>query len=177
MTVLSVEMDEAAKYDWLHLAVTTLRDVDLLKDMISKGACVNLPENNPKCFVCSPLMQCVEYDFVEGISVLVKGGAEVDFQSPLCPYKATALHRAVQKDNLPIVTELMSNGADPYRLVKGFSSSLNGQPFSWDVDCFDFAEFCGSDGMKSYFRKYKVCGQIMVTCTCFAIDLSVLICP
>ena len=68
--------------------------------------------------------------------------------------KATPLHRAVQEDNLPIVKELMSYGADPYCLVKVFSS-LNGKLFSWD--CFDFADFSSSDGMKSYLRKYKVC--------------------
>ena len=71
--MLSAELDEAAKYDWLHVAITTLRDVGLLKDLISEGACVNMPENNPKSFVCSPLMQCVECDFVEGVSVLNGG--------------------------------------------------------------------------------------------------------
>ena len=168
--MLSVELDEAAKYGWLHVAITDLRDVGLLKDLISEGACVNMPENNPEGFVCSPLMQCVEYDFVEGMSVLVEGGAEVDFRSPLCPYKATPLHRAVQEDNLPIVKELMSYGADPYRLVTGLSS-LSGKPFSWD--CFDLAEFVDSDGMKSYLRKYKVCCLKLVCVLCVGCKWSV----
>ena len=168
--MLSVELDEAAKYDWLHVAITDLRDVGLLKDLISEGACVNMPENNPEGFVCSPLMQCVEYDFVEGVSVLVEGGAEVDFRSPLCPYKATPLHRAIQEDNLPIVKELMSYGADPYRLVMGFSS-FSGKPFSWD--CFDLAEFVDSDGMKSYLRKYKVCCLKLVCVLCVGCKWSV----
>ena len=100
----------------------------------------------------------------------MEGGAEVDFRSPLCPYKATPLHRAVQEDNLPIVKELMSHGADPYRLVTGLSS-LNGKPFSWD--CFDLAEFVDSDGMKSYLRKYKVCWLKLVCVLCVGCKWSV----
>ena len=152
MYVLPVELDEANKFDWLIFAITTLRDADLIKDLISEGACVNIPEDNPRRFEFSPLHMCADGDFVEGVAVLIGGGAEVDLRSSTGACNRTPLHHAVQEDNLPVVKELMSYGADPYCLLWGESHN---KPLSWD--CFELAEVHGSDKMKSYFRKCKVC--------------------
>ena len=44
------------KYDWLNIAITEFRDVDLMKEIISEGVCVNIPDPNPRGFEVKMLL-------------------------------------------------------------------------------------------------------------------------
>ena len=40
LTVECKPLTDEQKYDWLNIAITEFRDVDLMKEIISEGACV-----------------------------------------------------------------------------------------------------------------------------------------
>ena len=160
MLLFAVEckpLTDGQKYNWLNIAITEFRDVDLMKELISEGACVNIPDPNPHGFEVSPLHNCVEYDLLEGVPILVDAGANVNIRA-LKDYKPTPIHQAIVRDNLPMVKMLLAHGADPYCLIHGLRPVLN-EPFSWD--CFEMAKVFQNDEIISYFSGYKV-GQFIV---------------
>ena len=55
--------------------------MDLMKEIISEGVCLNIPDPNPRGFEVSPLHNCVEYDLLEGVPILVDAGANSEHQS------------------------------------------------------------------------------------------------
>ena len=159
LTVECKPLTAEQKYDWLNIAITVFRDVDLMKEIISEGVCVNIPDPNPRGFEVSPLHNCVEYDLLEGVSILVDAGANVNIRA-LKDYKPTPIHQAIVRDNLPMVKMLLAHGADPYCLIHGLRPVLN-EPFSWD--CFEMAKVFENEEMISYFSGYKV-GLFVVVC-------------
>ena len=159
LTVECKPLTDEQKYDWLNIAITEFRDVDLMKEIISEGACVNIPDPNPRGFEVSPLHNCVEYDLLEGVPILVDSGANVSIRA-LKGYKPTPIHQAIVRDNLPMVKMLLAHGADPYCLIHGLRPVLN-EPFSWD--CFEMAKVFENDEVISYFSGYKV-GPFIVVC-------------
>ena len=145
-------LTDEQKYDWLNIAITKFRDVDLMKELILEGVCVNYPPI-PHAFEVSPLHYCVENDLLEGVPILVDAGANVNIRA-LKDYKPTPIHHAIAHDNLPMVKMLLAHGADPYSLIHGMGPVLN-KPFSWD--CFEMAKVFKNGAMISFFSEYKVC--------------------
>ena len=74
------EPSEIEKYHWLNISIK-LHNVKLMKELISKGVCVNFPAELPKDAEFSPLHNCVEYNLLEGIPLLVDAGADVDIHA------------------------------------------------------------------------------------------------
>ena len=156
------------KYNWLCIAISVFRDVELMKELISKGACVNFPDPNdhadfgliPSIIYgqgLSPLHYCVDCDLLEGVPILVDAGANVNIRASTCTsYKLTPLHLAIVHNNLPMVKMLLAHGADPYCPVDGVGPIL-GKPFEWD--CFEMANIFKNDEVMAYFSEYKV-GQL-----------------
>ena len=145
-------LTDEQKYDWLNIAITKFNDVDLMKELILEGVCVNFPPI-PHGYEMSPLHYCVENNLLEGVPILVDAGADVNIRA-LKDYKPTPIHHAIAHDNLPMVKMLLAHGADPYCLIHGMGPVLN-KPFSWD--CFEMAKVFKNDAMISYFSEYKVC--------------------
>ena len=148
------------KYSWLCIAITEFRDVELMKELISEGACVNFPD--PYCHAGfdldrSPLHYCVDCDLLEGVPVLVDAGANVNIRA-LTEYRLTPLHLAIVHNNIPMAKMLLDHGADPYCSVGGFGPIL-GKPIEWD--CFEMANVFKNDEVMAYFSEYKV-GQFYV---------------
>ena len=108
------EPSEIEKYHWLNISIK-LHNVKLMKELISKGVCVNFPAELPKDAEFSPLHNCVDYNLLEGIPLLVDAGADGDIHAR-DKHRLTPLHRAILAEELPMVKELMFHGADPYIL-------------------------------------------------------------
>ena len=53
----------------------------LMEEVISKGVCVNFPAGLPNDAEFSPLHNCVDYNLLEGIPLLVDAGADVDIHA------------------------------------------------------------------------------------------------
>ena len=152
------ELSDIDKYHWLNISIK-FHNVTLMKDLITSGVCVNFPPNVPTDADFSPLHNCVEYDLLEGVPILVDAGANVNIRA-LKDYKPTPIHQAIVRDNLPMVKMLLAHGADPYCLIHGIRPVLN-KPFSWD--CFEMAKVFENDEVISYFSGYKV-GPFVVVC-------------
>ena len=129
------ELSDIDKYHWLNISIK-FHNVNLMKDLITSGVCVNFPPNVPADADFSPLHTCVEYNLLEGVPILVDAGANVNIRA-LKDYKPTPIHQAIVRDNLPMVKMLLAHGADPYCLIHGLRPVLN-EPFSWD--CFEMAK-------------------------------------
>ena len=127
----------------------------LMEEVISKGVCVNFPADLPKDAEFSPLHNCVDYNLLEGIPLLVDAGADVDIHAR-DKHRPTPLHRAILAEEFPMVKELMLHGTDPYFLVEGVDSrSVSGQFVRWD--CFELAKVLKNDKVMSFLSKYTVC--------------------
>ena len=146
------EPSEIEKYHWLNISIK-LHNVKLMKELISKGVCVNFPADLPKDVEFSPLHNCMEYNLLEGIPLLVDAGADVDIHAR-DKHRPTPLHRAILAEELPMVKELMFHGADPYCLVE-VVDPVSGKLLRWD--CFELAKVLKNDEVMSYLSKYKVC--------------------
>ena len=114
--------------------------------------CVNFPADLPKDAEFSPLHNCVDYNLLEGIPLLVDAGADVDIHAR-DKHRPTPLHCAILMEELPMVKELMLHGADPYCLVEAVDS-VSGKLLRWD--CFELAKVLKNDEVMSYLSKYKV---------------------
>ena len=152
------ELSDIDKYHWLNISIK-FHNVTLMKDLITSGVCVNFPPNVPADADFSPLHNCVEYDLLEGVPILVDAGANVNIRA-LKDYKPTPIHQAIVRDNLPMVKMLLAHGADPYCLIHRIHPVLT-KPFSWD--CFEMAKVFENDQVISYFSGYKV-GPFVVVC-------------
>ena len=157
------EPSEIEKYHWLNISIK-LHNVKLMKELISKGVCVNFPAELPKDAEFSPLHNCVEYNLLEGIPLLVDAGADVDIHAQ-DKHRPTPLHRAILAEEFPMVKELMLHGADPYCLVE-VVDSVSGKLVRWD--CFELAKVLKNDEVMSYLSKYKVCCNCTWHGVCYA---------
>ena len=146
------EPSEIEKYHWLNISIK-LHNVKLMKELVSKGVCVNFPVELPKDTEFSPLHNCVEYNLLEGIPLLVDAGADVNIHAR-AKHTPTPLHRAILAEELPMVKELMLYGADPYCLVEGVDS-VSGKLVRWD--CFKLAQVLKNNEVMLYLCRYKVC--------------------
>ena len=151
------ELSDIDKYHWLNISIK-FHNVTLMKDLITSGVCVNFPPNVPVDADFSPLHNCVEYDLLEGVPILVDAGANVNIRA-LKDYKPTPIHQAIVHDNLPMIKMLLAHGADPYCLIHRLCPVLN-EPFSWD--CFEMAKVFNNEEVISYFSGYKVSAFIVV---------------
>ena len=167
---------EIEKYHWLNISIK-LHNVKLMKELISKGVCVNFPAELPKDVEFSPLHNCVEYNLLEGIPLLVDAGADVDIHAR-DKHKPTPLHRAILAEDLklPMVKELMFHGTNPYCLVE-VVNPVSGKLLRWD--CFELAKVLKNDEMMLYLNKYKVCWlcmHIVCVCVCVCVCMSYSVC-
>ena len=163
-SVLSFAVDEELsdidKYHWLNISIK-FHNVNLMKDLITSEVCVNFPPNVPADADFSPLHNCIEYNLLEGVYILLDAGANVNIRA-LKDYKPTPIHQAIVHDNLPMVKMLLAHGADPYCLIHGLRPILN-EPFSWD--CFEMAKVFENEEVISYFSGYKVGPFVVVRVT------------
>ena len=74
------ELSDIDKYHWLNISIK-FHNVNLMKDLITSGVCVNFPPNVPADADFSPLHNCVEYNLLEGVPISSGCRSQCEHQS------------------------------------------------------------------------------------------------